>query len=95
MGDPEGRRGGVSVQTLPDSTTVYVEGHGVSTLGEIRHTPEEDPAPTLEEATIAMWVDIGTRNLNRQPWEQPATPSEVRAFHVSRYIAAQARRRRT
>ena len=80
---------------LPDSTPVYVDGHGPATLGEIRAAPEIEPPLSLEDATIEMWEDIVTRNLCLHPWEEPVSASAIRAFHVSRYTAARTRQRST
>ena len=79
----------MSLAGLPASTPVYIDGFGPSTIGEIRATEE---TPALDEewaATLDMWGDVCTRNLCREPWEPGATPSEVRAYHVSRYLSGQ------
>lgn len=83
------------IAELPDETRFWNPVTGEVTLAEIRATPEDEPALSLEAATIEMWCDIGTRNLRRHPWEQHVTPSEIRASHVSRYTSALRRRRST
>jgi len=85
----------MTLARLPDATPVYIDGHGPATIGEIRHAPEETPDLSLEQATIDMWCDIGTLNLCRHPWENPASVAEIRAFHASRYIDARTRREST
>ena len=81
-----------TILSLPDSTPVYVDGHGPTTLGECRRVPEEDPALSLEEATLEMWTDIATHNLCRHPWEEPVSHTAIRAYHASRSTDAPARR---
>ena len=77
-----------ALSALPDSTPVYIDGHGQATLGEIRHAPEENPALDEWGATLDMYADLATRNLCRDPWDSGATPLATREYHASRYSNA-------
>lgn len=82
----------MSIASLPDDQPCYVPGFGEVTLGEIRHT-EPEPALDQWEATLQMWEDIVTRNLCREPWDPGVSVSEIKAYHVSRYMNALTQRR--
>lgn len=76
-----------TLSTLPDEHTVYVPGLGETTLGAIRETATEQTPALYDgidvEATCAMWEDIATRNLCRQPWEAGVTVQAVEEYHAS------------
>jgi len=46
----------MSLAALPDDTPVWIDGHGASTLGEIRDAIEVPELLSDEEATIEMWT---------------------------------------
>lgn len=69
----------------PDSTPVYVDGHGTTTLGEIRGAVEPEPEPLTDfERTANMWCDIAVAHTNRMPWEPDLTYDQIRAYHAIR-----------
>ena len=75
---------------LPDDARVYVPELGEVTLGEIRRATEQKPAVDVErEATLVMWEDIATRNFKRSACHPGASRSDVKAYHVSRFLNGQ------
>lgn len=74
----------MTLADLPDDTPVWIDGYGESTLGEIRHQPEEVETLSDFERTVNMWCDIAACNLNRQPWEPELSYDQVRAYHAIR-----------
>jgi hypothetical protein len=84
-----------SITALPDSTPVYVDGHGSSTLGEVRHAAEDGPALSDWDMTLEMYADLASLNLCRHPWEEPVSHTAIREFHASRSTGVQPRQRST
>ena len=60
---------------IPDTAVCYVEGYGVTTVGQLR--AESPPEDSQWELDLRMLERIATENLCREPgWEAGATPVE-------------------
>lgn len=85
----------MKIAALSDSTPVWIDRHGPSTLGEIRDAIEDpEPIPSNEEATLEMWADVATRNLCRHPWEPVVPVDAILRHHRMRYVEAVERNER-
>lgn len=76
----------MSLSSLPESTPVYVDGYGPSTVGELVAARSDDGTVELSdwERTLNLYRDLAALNTCRQPWEPRVSQSEIRAYHASR-----------
>ena len=76
----------MSLAGLPDSTPVWIDGYGESTIGElVAARTADDPEPLSEwERTLNLWRDVASAHTNRQPWEPDLTFGEIRTHHAIR-----------